>query len=198
MSLPDMPAARVEAAINSICSSTSARQQRSVVLDLLDGVRGVSIHEAGKIMTRADSKQQRSNVPAKYMEVESKPAITDGAEIGLDGLAGLCARLLHLRTLWAARGAVRWRGSLGRACLCALKRSSLEIRRERTSTTEESEVILSFETNHQQPRFVIDILESRLAPFLHGLQTKAAVLRLGIVAADNLKESVSISLSMLM
>lgn len=89
LSLPDMQAASVDAAIGKIRKTQSARQQRALVLQLLEGVRGVSIHEAGKV-ARADGKRKgKGGVQAQYMEVEQRPAITDGAEVGLDGVAGL-------------------------------------------------------------------------------------------------------------
>jgi exportin-5 len=63
-----------------------------MVLQLLERVRGVSIHEAGKIDRRkelaAAKKGRRSSVPQQYMKVE-KTGIENGDEAGLDGVAGL-------------------------------------------------------------------------------------------------------------
>lgn len=85
LSLPQMSEAKVDKAIARIGKSQNDRQQRAVVLDLLDSVRGVSIHEAGKI-TREPARK-RSAVQKQYMEVEQKP--TKGDDVGLDGIAGM-------------------------------------------------------------------------------------------------------------
>jgi hypothetical protein len=55
-------------------------------------VRGVSIYEAGKIEREAVQKKSagRGAVQAQYMEVEqSRPGVTDGAEVGLEDVGGL-------------------------------------------------------------------------------------------------------------
>lgn len=89
LSLPDMNAAKVDKAINKICKSPSERQQRSLVLDLLEGVRGVSIYEAGKI-ARETPKRKAGAVQSRYtMEVEQTPRVVEGEEVGLDGVAGM-------------------------------------------------------------------------------------------------------------
>jgi exportin-5 len=62
------------------------------VLEMLKGVRGVSIYEAGKIEREAvqQKKGARSGVQAQYMEVEQQRAgVTDGAEVGLEDVGGL-------------------------------------------------------------------------------------------------------------
>lgn len=88
LSLPDMPAGKVDTAIARICKSQSERQQRSIVLDLLEGVRGVSIYEAGKI-AREPPKRKQPAVQARFMEVEQAPRLVEGEEVGLDGVAGM-------------------------------------------------------------------------------------------------------------
>jgi exportin-5 len=72
LSLPDMGSAKVNTAIERIVETNSERTQRILVLELLEGVRGVSIHEAGKI-DRRDHKAKRSAMQQQYMEVEQKP-----------------------------------------------------------------------------------------------------------------------------
>ncbi|KAG9685480.1 nuclear import and export protein Msn5, partial [Aureobasidium melanogenum] len=73
LSLPDMGQQKVDHAIERIVGTSSERTQRILVLELLEGVRGVSIHEAGKI-DRRDTKAKRSAMQQQYMEVEQKPA----------------------------------------------------------------------------------------------------------------------------
>ncbi|KAG9734949.1 nuclear import and export protein Msn5, partial [Aureobasidium melanogenum] len=73
LSLPDMGQQKVNHAIERIVGTSSERTQRILVLELLEGVRGVSIHEAGKI-DRRDTKAKRSAMQQQYMEVEQKPA----------------------------------------------------------------------------------------------------------------------------
>ncbi|QIX00286.1 hypothetical protein AMS68_005803 [Peltaster fructicola] len=86
LSLPNMEAARVDSTIEKLARTKSARQQRALVLDLLEGVRGVSIHESGKIARQIDPKPI---VQAQYMDVEQKPSIVDGDDTGLDGIGSL-------------------------------------------------------------------------------------------------------------
>ncbi|KAF1824955.1 uncharacterized protein K489DRAFT_368174 [Dissoconium aciculare CBS 342.82] len=94
-SLPSMDPNAVDSTIRTLLSSSakSERNQRSMVLQLLERVRGVSIHEAGKIDRRkelaAAKKGRRSSVPQQYMKVEQKAGIDHGDEAGLDGVAGL-------------------------------------------------------------------------------------------------------------
>jgi exportin-5 len=93
-SLPSMDPNAVDSTIRTLLSqpAKSERNQRSMVLQLLERVRGVSIHEAGKIDRRkelaAAKKGRRSSVPQQYMKVE-KIGIENGDEAGLDGVAGL-------------------------------------------------------------------------------------------------------------
>lgn len=71
LSLPDMSAQKVDSAIERIVASASERTQRVLVLELLEGVRGVSIHEMGKI-DRRDGKGKKSALMMQYMQVEEK------------------------------------------------------------------------------------------------------------------------------
>ena len=84
LSLPDMTATRVDKALGKISKQPppSERTQRSLVLDLLDGVRGVSMYEAGKIRQA----QVKRSIQSKYTE---GPAKANGYEGALDGVAGL-------------------------------------------------------------------------------------------------------------
>jgi exportin-5 len=62
------------------------RMQRSIVLDLLSSIKGVSIHEQGKIQ-RAMPKR-RSKFEEQYMSVEST-GIVRGTSPGLAGVADM-------------------------------------------------------------------------------------------------------------
>lgn len=78
----------------ALARSTSLRQQRALVLDLLEGVRGVSIAEQGKILgTREERRKERSALQQRYLSNEmegqqsSKVDINDGPDLG--GVADL-------------------------------------------------------------------------------------------------------------
>ncbi|KAK4988631.1 karyopherin [Elasticomyces elasticus] len=87
MSLPEMRAEKVYRTIDRVCQSTSERQRRALVLGLLEGVRGVSIHESGKISRTP--KEARSALQTQYMEVEQQPVVQRGESPGLEGIADL-------------------------------------------------------------------------------------------------------------
>ncbi|KKA20307.1 Nuclear import and export protein Msn5 [Rasamsonia emersonii CBS 393.64] len=92
LSLPGMSEARVANTEIALMRSTSARQQRALILDLLDGLRGVSIAEQGKILgSREERRKARSAMQARYMTNEmegqektgpSKVDIDDGPDLG--------------------------------------------------------------------------------------------------------------------
>jgi len=63
------------------------RQQRSIVLELLSSVRGVSIHELGRI-ERAKPKK-RTQFQEQYMNVDEQPTIVRGGSPGLAGVADM-------------------------------------------------------------------------------------------------------------
>ncbi|KAI5196351.1 hypothetical protein E4T39_07845 [Aureobasidium subglaciale] len=86
LSLPDMGAGKVDQAIERIVASNSERTQRILVLELLEGVRGVSIHEQGKI-DRRDVRSKRSAMQQQYMEVEQKTAGKREQSPKLEGMA---------------------------------------------------------------------------------------------------------------
>ena len=88
LSLPNMQAAAVDKTLRKLCAQPTPgeRMQRALVLQLLEGVRGVSIYEAGKIRPKKVEKVHR-----QYMEVEKAPPtqVVNGHEAGLEGVAGL-------------------------------------------------------------------------------------------------------------
>jgi len=92
-SLPDMPSERVARAVRRIVESTlSERQQRGVVLELLEGVRGVGIHEAGRIvgvMGRVKRKGAYERGAAMVNKDGGVGGVGEEGGIGLEGLSGL-------------------------------------------------------------------------------------------------------------
>lgn len=92
--LPDMAPEKVDTALQRICSAgSSERLQRLLVLELLEGVRGVSIHEAGKI-DRRGMRAKRSALAQRYMEVEG------GASGGASGKRGESPKLEGMADLF--------------------------------------------------------------------------------------------------
>lgn len=78
----------------ALARSNSLRHQRALILDLLEGVRGVSIAEQGKILgTREERRKARSALQQRYLSNEmegqqsSKVDINDGPDLG--GVADL-------------------------------------------------------------------------------------------------------------
>lgn len=89
LSLPDMPEAKVDKAIHRVCKAQNERQQRALVLELLEGVRGVSIHEQGKVDRGKLAGKKKAATQMQYMEVEQRPGVVQGEEAGLESVAGL-------------------------------------------------------------------------------------------------------------
>jgi exportin-5 len=97
LSLPDMSPARIDKALQRVGKMGNERQQRAVVLELLEGVRGVSIHEMGKLEQAKAKKREHSagRLQQYTMELEPKPGGVRGGDGGgggdeeLDGVAGL-------------------------------------------------------------------------------------------------------------
>lgn len=73
LSLPAMTTEKVDRALEKLLvTKASARNQRAVVLDLLAGLRGVSISEQGKI-SKPNVKKLRSATHERYMNVNMQP-----------------------------------------------------------------------------------------------------------------------------
>lgn len=69
-SLPSIPAEKVDQAIQQLYKAhQNTRQQRAIVLDLLESLRGVSISEQGRI-AKPDPKKIRSAIEESYMTVD--------------------------------------------------------------------------------------------------------------------------------
>lgn len=73
LSLPVMTTEKVDRALETLLGTkASSRHQRAVVLDLLAGLRGVSISEQGKIF-KPNVKKLRSATQERYMNVNMQP-----------------------------------------------------------------------------------------------------------------------------
>ena len=89
LSLPSMTASRVDIALENLFKAPqNSRQQRSVVLALLEGLRGVSISEQGKI-AKPDTKKLRSAMQERYMAVDVQPEGHKEASPELGGIANM-------------------------------------------------------------------------------------------------------------
>lgn len=90
LSLPGMgDAYRVDRRLAKLRSANRSdeRMQRSIVLDLLSSIKGVSIHEQGKIQRPTPKK--RTAFQEQYMSVDQSPAIVRGTSPGLAGVADM-------------------------------------------------------------------------------------------------------------
>ena len=89
LSLPDITEQKIDKAIAKMTRTHNERSQRSVVLDLLEGVRGVSIHEMGKVEQAKAKKKENKGVAAQYTMTVENTGVIRGGEDELDGVAGL-------------------------------------------------------------------------------------------------------------
>ncbi|CAK1359336.1 Protein MSN5 [Cercospora beticola] len=89
LSLPDITEQKIDKAIAKMTRTHNERSQRSVVLDLLEGVRGVSIHEMGKVEQAKAKKKENKGVAAQYTMTVENTGVVRGGEDELDGVAGL-------------------------------------------------------------------------------------------------------------
>lgn len=94
LSLPGISEEQVANTEAILARSTSTRQQRAHILDLLEGVRGVSVAEQGKILnSREERRKVKSALQQRYQSSEmegqqgTKVDIDDGPDLG--GVADL-------------------------------------------------------------------------------------------------------------
>lgn len=84
-SLPGIPAERVAETEAALLRSTSARQQRALILDLLEGIRGVSIAEQGKILgTHEQRRKVRSALQEQYMKAPTEMEGQQPTKVNVD------------------------------------------------------------------------------------------------------------------
>lgn len=89
LTLPGMSPNTVDSALGEISSSTSERTQRGWVLKLLESVRGVGVHELGRIETNKSGgkKTARSKMMEAIMMVDEPQGIVRGNSPELGGIA---------------------------------------------------------------------------------------------------------------
>lgn len=89
LSLPAMTDIRVDRTIRHLIKAPeNSRQRRALILDLLAGLRGVSISEQGKV-PKPDTKKMRSAMQEKYMTVDVQPVEGRAESPDLEGFARL-------------------------------------------------------------------------------------------------------------
>jgi exportin-5 len=89
LSLPSMTEVKVMRTIlHLVKAPPNSRQQRALILDLLAGLRGVSISEQGKV-PKPDTKKVRSAMQEKYMTLDVQADDRGGESPELEGLAKL-------------------------------------------------------------------------------------------------------------
>lgn len=65
MSLPGITEYKVDSCYKKLTVATSTRQQRALILELLDGLRGVAVSEKGKLLKSAPAVKQRTQTERK-------------------------------------------------------------------------------------------------------------------------------------
>ena len=89
LSLPSMSPEEIDRAIRHLARAQSnSRQQRAIILDLLEGLRGVSVSEQGKI-AKPDPKKIRSAMQEKYMTVDLQANGKKEESPDLSGIANM-------------------------------------------------------------------------------------------------------------
>ena len=87
LSLPDMTPELVDSNMKQILrAQNNGRQQKSIILKLLEGFRGISVSEQGRI-PKLDTRKIRSTMQEKYMTVEVEPSSRKEASPDLAGVA---------------------------------------------------------------------------------------------------------------
>ena len=89
LSLPEMRADKVDRTILRLCKAQhNNRQQRALVLDLLESLRGVSVGEQGRL-PKPDPKKVRSAMQERYMNVDNQPGVRKEQSPDLGGIADM-------------------------------------------------------------------------------------------------------------
>ena len=89
LSLPSMFDVKVDKTIRQLVKAAqNSRQQRALILDLLAGLRGVSVSEQGKV-PKLDTKKVRSAMQEKYMTIDVPANERGGESPDLEGFARL-------------------------------------------------------------------------------------------------------------
>ena len=89
LSLPDITEHKIDKAMARMMRTQNERSQRSSVLELLEGVRGVSIHEMGKVEQAKAKKKENKGIAPVYTMAAEPTGVVRGGEDGLESVAGL-------------------------------------------------------------------------------------------------------------
>ena len=73
MSLPNMSEQKIQDALASLTVARKEREKRDVILKLLENLRGVSIHELGKVAVPS-SRIKNKTIQEQYMKIEEAPS----------------------------------------------------------------------------------------------------------------------------
>lgn len=86
LSLPSMTSEKVDHALHKVLKARqSSRQQRAYILDLLAGLRGISVSEQGRI-ARPDTKKMRTAMQERYMRTDPQSATRKQVSPDLEGI----------------------------------------------------------------------------------------------------------------
>ena len=89
LSLPGMSADKLDRSVRHLFKAQqNSRQQRAIVLELLEGFRGVAIHDQGKL-PKPDPKKLRSTMQENYMRGEVQANETKQKSPELEGVADM-------------------------------------------------------------------------------------------------------------
>lgn len=86
LSLPSMTSEKVDHALHKVLKARqSSRQQRAYILDLLAGLRGISVSEQGRI-ARPDTKKMRTAMQERYMRTDPQSETRKQVSPDLEGV----------------------------------------------------------------------------------------------------------------
>ncbi|CAD6571764.1 MAG: hypothetical protein ASARMPREDX12_004682 [Alectoria sarmentosa] len=89
LSLPEMAPEKLDRAVRHLFrAQQNTRQQRAIVLELLEGFRGIAIHEQGKL-PNPDAKKVRTALQEKYMTVDVQANEKTQVSPDLGGVAAM-------------------------------------------------------------------------------------------------------------
>lgn len=89
ISLPGLDVGKVDRRLGRLREARSTHQGAAVVLEMLQGLRGVSIHELGRIGGAQKVKKKKGGLEEMGMSGVVTDGIQRGAEEGLEGVAGM-------------------------------------------------------------------------------------------------------------
>ncbi len=87
LSLPGITEEKVGHMARNFARASNQRQQRALILELLEGLRGVAVSEQGRI--KRDVKKERSAMQERYMKVDDRVEYRRGGSPDLGGVADM-------------------------------------------------------------------------------------------------------------